>query len=80
MDPYIHTLIAVCSLAIAYFIGRYDKLSLDEIVSNLLEKLEQEGFIATELDKDGDKELIPVSELVANALVDAKKTLTKSKN
>jgi hypothetical protein len=45
-----------------------------------LDKLEQDGFIATEVDANGEKELIPVSQLVANALVDAKKTLTNYKN
>ena len=40
-------------------------------------------FIVTKLDKDGDKELIPVNEVVANALADARivgKTLKLSKD
>ena len=30
--------------------------------------LEKEGFIRTAIDKDGDKELIPISQIVADAV------------
>jgi hypothetical protein len=39
----------------------------------MLETLERDGFIATELDKDGEKELIPVSTMIASALKEVKK-------
>ena len=38
----------------------------------MLDKLERDGFIATKLDKDGDKELILISEVVAKALKKSK--------
>ena len=44
---------------------------LDE--QTMLDTLEKEGFVATVLDKDGDKELVTISELVANAVKEAKK-------
>ena len=80
MDAYIHTMIATGSLAGAYYIGKYfekhvfNKNIVDTILECILENLEKDGFIATEVDKDGDKELIPVSELIAKALREAKET------
>ena len=82
MDTYIHTIIATGCLAAAYYIGKYvsGKNMIENIVTSLLESLEKDGFIATVLDKDGDKELIPVSELIANALRESKKMTKKVKN
>ena len=76
METYIHTIIATGCLAGAYYIGKYvsGKNVVNNIVSSMLETLERDGFIATELDKDGEKELIPVSELIAKALREAKET------
>jgi len=50
------------------------KNSFEPIVSGLLEKLESDGFVHTKLDKDGDKELIPISEIMAKTLRDAAKS------
>jgi len=75
MDVYLHTALAVGAIAAAYYGGRWsvsDKL--ESIITSMLETLENEGFVATVLDKDGDKELVPISELIAKALKDAKKT------
>jgi|TARA_B110000263_G_C14966163_1_gene354875 hypothetical protein len=82
MDTYIHTIIATGCLAAAYYIGKYvsGKNMIENIVTSLLESLEKDGFIATSLDKDGDKELIPVSELIAKALKESKKMTKKVKN
>ena len=79
MDIYIHTMIATGCLAGAYYIGKYvsGKNMIENIIETLLETLEKEGFIATVLDKDGDKELIPVSEMIAKALRESKK-MTKA--
>ena len=70
MDIYIHTMIATGCIAAAYYIGKYvsGKNMIENVVASLLESLEKDGFIATGLDMDGDKELIPVSELIAKAL------------
>ena len=82
MDIYIHTMIATGCLAGAYYIGKYvsGKNMIENVIETLLETLEKEGFIATVLDKDGDKELIPVSELIAKALKESKKMTKKVKN
>ena len=79
MDTYIHTMIATGCLAGAYYIGKYvsGKNMIENVIETLLETLEKEGFIATVLDKDGDKELIPVSEMIAKALRESKK-MTKA--
>ena len=81
MDTYIHTIIATGCLAAAYYIGKYvsGKNMIENIVTSLLESLEKDGFIATSLDKDGDKELIPVSEMIAKALRESKKMTKKIK-
>jgi hypothetical protein len=39
----------------------------------MLDTLETEGFVATSMDKDGEKELIPISELVAKAVKESEK-------
>jgi hypothetical protein len=82
MDTYIHTIIATGCLAAAYYIGKYvsGKNMIENVIETLLETLEKEGFIATVLDKDGDKELIPVSEMIAKALRESKKMTKKVKN
>ena len=46
----------------------------------LLDKLEADGYISTEIDKDGEKELIPVSEEIAKALREAYKISSKNEN
>jgi len=81
MDTYIHTMIATGCLAAAYYAGKYvsGKNMIEDILTALLESLEKDGFIATALDKDGDKELIPVSELIAKALRESKKLTKKVK-
>ena len=80
MDPYTHTIIATGCIAGAYYIGKYvsGKNMIENILVNLLEALEKDGFIATGLDGDGDKELIPVSELIAKALRESKKLTKKA--
>ena len=75
MDPIIHTLIVVGSLFCAFHLGRFlyrrKGRDIDDIVSALLEKLERDGFVAVEKDKDGEKELIPISEVVAKSIKEA---------
>ena len=81
MDTYIHTIIATGCIAGAYYIGKYvsGKNMIENILASLLEALEKDGFIATSLDRDGDKELIPVSELIAKAMRESKKMTKKVK-
>jgi len=75
MDVYLHTFLALGCIAAAYYAGHYFSTGemIDNIVGSMLDTLEKEGFVKTSVDKDGDKELVPISELVANAIKDSKK-------
>ena len=42
------------------------------LLTSMLDRLELDGYIITETDKDGEKELVPVSEVIANAVREAK--------
>jgi|TARA_B110000908_G_C9907527_1_gene293824 DNA-binding PadR family transcriptional regulator len=79
MENYIHSIIATGCLASAYYLGRYlaGRDILENTISSMLDRLEKDGFIATETDKDGDTELIPISEFVAKALRETKKKIKK---
>ena len=70
MDTLTYTIIAVGSLSASYYLGAYlkSKSIFEEVVGSMLDKLEKDGFIATKLDKDGDKELILISEVIAKTL------------
>jgi hypothetical protein len=75
MDVYLHTALAVGSIAAAYFAGRWSiNNKMELVIGTMLDTLEKEGFVATVLDKDGDKELVPISELIAKAIKESKKT------
>jgi len=75
MDVYLHTSLAMGAIIAAYYAGGYfSKVNVENIIGAMLDTLEKEGFVETSLDKDGDKELIPISELVANAIKDSEKT------
>ena len=75
MDPIIHTIIVVGSLFGSYHLGRFfykkEGKDIDDVVSAILEKLERDGFVAVEKDEDGEKELIPISEIVAKSIREA---------
>ncbi len=68
MDIYTHTLLAVGSLAVAYYCGVLYSRSkaIEFVVANMLQKLEDDGFIRTKIDRDGEKEIIPISEIERN--------------
>ena len=63
MDIVTHTCLALGCMAGCYFWGRY--LSKREIVGDVIEKmlmsLEEDGFIKTEEDENGEKELVKVA-------------------
>ena len=75
MDPTFHTIIAVGALFGAYHLGRFlaARSLFEEIATSMLEKLEHDGFIAVKKDKDGEKDLIPISFIIAKATRDALK-------
>ena len=75
MDVYLHTALSIGAIAAAYYAGTYfAKPEVEDIVGSMLDTLESEGFVATSLDKDGDKELVPISELIAKAVKESKET------
>tara|TARA_E500000318_G_scaffold92240_1_gene90775 strand:+ start:278 stop:511 length:234 start_codon:yes stop_codon:yes gene_type:complete len=65
IDVYTHTVIAIACLAGCYYWGRLlaKREILSEVVDTTLEKLEKEGFVRMEIDEDGDKSLVPISEI-----------------
>ena len=74
MNVYLHTIIATLPICFAYLVGRYwgREAFVENIVNNLISKLDKDGFITTATDKDGDIELVPISEVVAKSLREAK--------
>ena len=73
LNEYTHTLLAVGLMLGAYLLGRYleSRAIVENAIGSTLESLENGGFIRTTTDKDGDKELIPISEIVAETVRDA---------
>ena len=67
MDTLTHTIVAVGLIASAYYLGAYlkSKSIFEDVVCNMFYKLEKDGFIVTKTDKDGDKELVTISEVLA---------------
>ena len=61
---YLHTFIAVGLMYLAYLWGRYltKNSIMKDIIERMLTKLEKEGYIITEKDKDGDISLVKVKE------------------
>ena len=76
MDALLHTAIAVGCMAGSYYAGHFfaTKNMFEPLISKMLDKLEADGFIYTKLDKDGEKELIPISEVIAKTLRDTIKS------
>ena len=73
MDVYLHTIIATLPICFAYLVGRYwgRGAFVENIVNNLISKLDKEGFVRTKTDEDGELELVPISDVVAKSLRDA---------
>ena len=78
MDPITHTLLAVGSLLVFFFVGEWlgrkkgTDDTLEATVALPLETLERDGFLKTEIDSDGEVELVPISELITDAVKDVK--------
>jgi hypothetical protein len=75
MNVYLHTIVAVLPMIAAYLAGKHwgRESFVEDIVGNLISKLVDDGFIRTVKDKDGELELVPISEVVAKSLRDAYK-------
>jgi hypothetical protein len=73
MNVWLHTAIATVSLYAAYYAGtNWGRKNQTEdligtIFTTLLSSLEDDGFIRTQIDADGDKEIIPISEIERDA-------------
>ena len=72
-DPMLLTIIRTIVLATFYYAGRYlaKKSLVENIIENVLESLEKDGLIATKTDKNGEKDIIPISVVIAKAVKDA---------
>jgi hypothetical protein len=65
MDVYLHTALAMGAIGAAYFAGNYFATGkVENIVESMLETLESEGYIKTKMDKDGDKELVLIEDVI----------------
>ena len=73
MDAYLHTVLAVGSLFGTFLLGGWlvKKELFEQVVTTTLDRLERDGYIITNTDKDGDKELVSISEIRAQAFRDA---------
>ena len=70
MDAITHTLIAGSCMIGCYVWGRHLSKAeiLESIVESMFNTLENEGFIRTEIDENGEKELIPISEIISKSI------------
>jgi hypothetical protein len=64
MDATTHTLLAMASMLGAYAWGRYLTVSIADVVGSMLDRLEEDGYVATKVDKNGDKELILIRDVI----------------
>ena len=82
MNVYLHAIIAILPIFIAYWVGRTwgRQAFVENMLSNFISKLDKEGFIRTKTDEDGEVELIPISEVVAKSLREAKRLSRETKN
>jgi|TARA_Y100000310_G_C20404039_1_gene678779 hypothetical protein len=73
MDPILHTAIALGCMAGCFYAGHFLAIRnmFEPLISKMLDKLEADGFIYTKIDKDGEKELIPISEVIAKSVREA---------
>ena len=74
MNVYLHTIVAVLPMIAAYLAGKHwgRESFVEDLIGSILSKLNDDGFIRTTTDKDGEVELIPISEVVAKSLREAK--------
>jgi len=70
MDPLLHTAIAIGCMAGSFYAGHFlaKRNMFEPLISKMLDKLEADGYIYTKTDEDGEKELIPISEIIAKTL------------
>ena len=65
MDVYLHTALAMGAIGAAYFAGNYFRNpKIEDVVESMLETLESEGYIKTKIDKDADKKLVLIEDVI----------------
>ena len=76
MDPILHTAIAIGCMAGCFYAGHFlaKRNMFEPLISKMLDKLEADGYIYTKLDKDGEKELILISEIIAKTVRESAKS------
>ena len=74
MYVFVHTALAMGCIGGAYWAGKYfANAGVENIIGTMLDTLEAQGYVATATDKDGEKELVHISELIAKAVKESKK-------
>jgi len=74
MDPTYHTIIATVCILGAFYIGKWFSGHSDIVakaIESTLDRLERDGYIETRTDRDGEKDIIKISEIRAKVLRDA---------
>ena len=78
MDVFTHTILAVGSLVCFFFAGHYlgGKKVTEDLAENMVDAtinmLERDGLNRVETDKHGEKEIVPISEIITDTLRNAK--------
>ena len=69
MDVMTHTLLAGIAMGACYWWGRYlaRREGLENVIEKTLMSLDEGGFIKTVEDENGDMELVPISEILAES-------------
>tara|TARA_B100000029_G_scaffold253658_1_gene250543 strand:+ start:1028 stop:1267 length:240 start_codon:yes stop_codon:yes gene_type:complete len=70
MEAFTHTFLATGCIAAAFYAGRYFTVQSmsEEMTSFIMHQLEEGGFIKTAVDSDGEIELIPITEIIADSI------------
>ena len=70
MDPILHTAIALGCMVGCFYAGHFlaKRNMFEPLISKMLDRLEADGYIYTKTDKDGEKELIRISEIIAKTI------------
>ena len=56
--------ISFIGMGAAYYMGRYsNKKDMEYIAVSLIELMEQDGYIKTKIDENGDKALVKIDEI-----------------
>ena len=73
MNVYLHAIIAILPIFIAYWVGHTwgRQAFVENMLSDFISKLNEDGFIRTTKDKNGELKLVPISEIIAKSLSDA---------